>query len=579
MATFTNLPVIGASTITDSHVFAVATSTSTDQLSLNQLQKSFTGLTARVDSLSIIGHTVPSGITVGDNGYVGINNFTPTVTLDIGDQGLLSPQVRLKGRTAARQVSYSLGGPDVLWRTTKKSSDTDYYLQFSTDNGSNFTGVLNIDTSGRFGLFTGTAALTDQLFVSGGTVKFLSEESGIYFDPQNADISSYIAGDPLTFNYSSQNDVIIGTNVLYVENGINSYVGINNITPSYPLDISGAGLSQRIKSSTSSVSLALANTTTTGYVNLNSNSLSFGTFNGLSDNNLVYNISSKRLGVGEGSMAAKLHVKSSDYITNISETQSRDKSEVLYINSYSSGPVGMLFSTYATGTASSPIRKWSAGLYNSGSYLDSYALVYGGGQNNSAVKFVVNSNGDVNAKGSYYTNNDYCKGKFINIHHTRVTGDCIYFNPFYYGPGSCGTNPSGHSDTLAPFSISPYGGKIEEVQILTSDSQLSSLSNLRLQVVSVQPLPNAGITNGFVSGFYITPPSDPVTFPTSGIIGYADISTLNRNEIGRFTDSVFQGSTTFQSGRLLQYRICNSDGTKPYNVDFTIISKVSYTIN
>ena len=69
MAKFTDLPVILASTpITDAHVFAVATSTTTEQLSLTELQKSMTGLIARVDSFSIIGKTVPSGLTVGDNG-------------------------------------------------------------------------------------------------------------------------------------------------------------------------------------------------------------------------------------------------------------------------------------------------------------------------------------------------------------------------------------------------------------------------------------------------------------------------------------------------------------------------------
>jgi hypothetical protein len=241
MAKFTDLPVITSATITDAHVFAVATSNTTDQLSLTELQKSMTGLTARVDSFNIIGKTVPSGLTVGDNGYVGVDNFSPSVSLDIGDQGNLSPEVRLRTRAAARQASYSLFAPDVVWRTVKKSSDTDYYIQVSQDLGFNYTGVFNIDVSGRVGIFNGAANLTDQFYVSGGTIKFEAANSGIYFDPQNADISSTVISDPLTFNYNSVNDVIIGTNVLYIENGTNSYVGINNITPAYPLDISGAG--------------------------------------------------------------------------------------------------------------------------------------------------------------------------------------------------------------------------------------------------------------------------------------------------------------------------------------------------
>ena len=577
MAKFTDLPVILASTpITDAHVFAVATSNTTDQLSLTELQKSMTGLIARVDSFSIIGKTIPSGLTVGDNGYVGVDNFNPLFTLDIGDQGNQSPEVRLRTRAAARQASYSLFAPDVVWRTVKKSSDTDYYIQVSEDQGFNYTGVFNIDVSGRVGIFNGAANLTDKLYVSGGTIKFENANSGISFDPQNADISSTVTSDPLTFNYNSTNDIIIGTNVLYIENGTNSYVGINNITPEYPLDISGAGLTKRIRSSTSSVSEALANTANTGYINLNSNSFSIGPTNSLSSNNLVYNISSKRLGVGEASMSAKLHVTTSDYTNSIFETQTRAKSELVVLNSYASGPVDMALMTFSTGTAASLDRRWSAGFYNTGSYLDSFALLYGGGTNNSAAKFIVDSDGDVNAKGSYTTNDEFCKGKFIQVHHTRVTGDCIYFNPFFYGPGSCSTNPSGHTDSFAPFSITPYAGTIEEIDIISSDSQAANMN--RLEISSVLSVENINIPNGFISGFSISPSSNPTIFPTSGIIGYVDVSAVSRNTVKRLPKNLFVGGSSFQSGQMLQYRICQTNGTKTYDVDYTIISKVSYTV-
>lgn len=576
MAKFTDLPVITSATITDAHVFAIATSNTTDQLSLTELQKSMTGLTARVGSFSIIGKTIPSGLTVGDNGYVGVDNFNPLFTLDIGDQGNQSPEVRLRTRAAARQASYSLFAPDVVWRTVKKSSDTDYYIQVSEDAGFNYTGVFNIDVSGRVGIFDGSANLTDKFYVSGGTIKFENVNSGISFDPQNADISSTVSSDPLTFNFNSVNDVILGTNVLYIENDANSRVGVNNITPEYALDVSGVGLIKRTKSSTTSVSEALSNSTTTGFLNLNSNSFSIGPSNSLSTNNLVYNLSTKRLGLGETSMAAKLHVASTDLINSIFETQSRDDSEVVILNSYASGPVEYAVTTFATGTAASLSRKWAAGFYNIGSYLDSFVLLYGGGTNNSAAKFIVNSAGNVNAKGGFTTNDEFCKGKFMQVHHTRVTGNCIYFNPFFYGPGSCNTNPSGHTDSFAPFSITPYAGTIEEIQLVSSDSQVGNVN--RLEIVSVLPVFDAGTPDGFVSGFFISPPSNPITFPTSGILGYVDVSSMSRNTIKRATKNLFQGSTAFLSGRLLQYRICETNGGKTSPVDFTIISKVSYTV-
>jgi hypothetical protein len=219
---------------------------------------------------------------------------------------------------------------------------------------------------------------------------------------------------------------------------------------------------------------------------------------------------------------------------------------------------------------------WSAGFYNTGSYLNSFALLYGGGTNNSAAKFIVDNNGNVNAKGSYTTDDAFCKGKFIQVHHTRVTGNCIYFNPFFYGPGSCNTNPSGHTDSFAPFSITPYAGTIEEIQLVSSDSQVGNVN--RLEIVSVLPVFDAGTPDGFVSGFFISPPSNPVTFPTSGIIGYVDVSSMTRNTVKRATKNLFQGSTAFSSGRLLQYRICETNGGKTSPVDFTIISKISYTV-
>ena len=577
MAKFTDLPVITSAGITDAHVFAVATSTATNQLSLTELQKSMTGLTARVDSFSIIGKTVPSGLTVGDNGYVGVDNFSPSVSLDIGDYGGQPPEVRLRTSAAAREASYSLFAPDVVWRTVKKASDTDYYIQVSQNAGSNYTGVFNIDVSGRVGIFTGVANLTDQLYVSGGTIKFEAANSGISFNPQNADISSTASSDPLTFNYSSQNDVIIGTNVLYIENGTYSYVGINNITPEHPLDISGAGLTKRIRSSTSAVSEALANTANTGYINLNSNIFSIGASNSSSSNNLVYNISTKRLGVGQNNMAAKLHVYSADFTNSIFETEAISKSEVVVLNSYASGPVDMALMTFSTGTANSLARKWSAGFYNTGSYLDSFALLYGGGTNNSAAKFIVDSDGDVNAKGSYTTNDGFCKGKFIQVHHTRVTGNCIYFNPFFYGPGSCSTNPSGHTDSFAPFSITPYAGTIEEIDIISSDSQAGTMG--RLEVSSVLSIENGSVPDGFISGFSISPPSNPIApFPVSGIIGYVDMTAITKNTVKRLTKNLFVGGTSFQSGTMLQYRICQTNGTKSNNVDYTIISKISYTV-
>ena len=43
----------------------------------------------------------------------------------------------------------------------------------------------------------------------------------------------------------------------------------------------------------------------------------------------------------------------------------------------------------------------------------------------------------------------------------------------------------------------------------------------------------------------------------------------------------FNGTTSFTSGQMLQYRICETDGTKSTwgDVDFTVISTIAYTVN
>jgi hypothetical protein len=57
-----------------------------------------------------------------------------------------------------------------------------------------------------------------------------------------------------------------------------------------------------------------------------------------------------------------------------------------------------------------------------------------------------------------------------------------------------------------------------------------------------------------------------------------DVNAVGRNTVKRLTKNLFVGGTSFQSGTMLQYRICQTNGTKSNNVDYTIISKVSYTV-
>lgn len=576
MATFTDLPVITSSSITNNHVFAVATTTSTNQISLDELSKSFTGLKARgSSSISIIGSTVPSGITVGGNGYVGIDNTNPTVALDVGDVGSAAlAEIRLSSRSNARQASYTLKDSSVYWRNTKKASDTDYYIQCSSD-GSAFTGAVNIDINRNVGIFDGSSALSDKFYVSGGTVKFQSGVSGIMFDPGLCEIKTTVAGDILYINKNNSDDICLGDNVLYIENGASSYVGINNVSPQYNLDVNGSSAIARFNNTSSNTtSILFTNTSRTGYLTLINNNLNIGGFAGSSPNNLIYDCSNKRLGLGTASPQTVLHAKSADSITATFESDNISQNEILFLNNRTTGPVISNIVTFASGSVNSPTKRWSCGLYSTGPYVNEFAFLLDGNTSTSAVKASISRDGDLDIKGSLTTDSSYVHGNFIQCYNTRVTGNAIYFNPF--APDS-NTNPSGHNDYHAPFGITPFDGSIEKIQILTSDSDCANLTNgLRFEIVSVTP--EYKDTNGFVSGFKLSPSSNPVSFPTSGIIGYCSLGTVATNQLKTITKNQFNGTTDFSSGKLLQFRIAEQDGTKVFPVDFTITSVINYTI-
>jgi len=587
----TDLPAITSSTITDAFVFPVSTATETDQFSLNELQKSFTGITARTTAgLKIVGKTTPSGIFVGDNGYVGIDNNSPTVALDIGDVGTNgNGQVRVNAAAASRQISYTLKDSNVIWQTTKKASDTDYYLQFSTNGGSSYTGVLNADVNGNVGIFDGSASLSDRFYVSGGTVKFQSGNYGIVFDPSVAEIKTSVTNDVLYLNKSNNDDIVIGNNVLYIDNNTTiPSVGINTTTPTHPLEVLGTGYLASFKNNSSTLTtVGLTNTASTGYVNLIGTTLSIGRDSSTSTNNISYDLANAKLGVGTTTPDNKLHV----YTTNNNtiakfESATGVYSENIHVNNYVGDATGPHYAihTFARGDAAGPTydnKKWGIGLYDDGSanvYQDVFAFYVDSDTSSvSAIKAYLDRDGDFDIKGGYTTSGQYSHGKFVQIYQTKVTGNCIYFNPF--SPDS-NTNPSGHNDFHSPFGIVPFGGRIEKIQVLTSDTDALNLTNSpRIEISNISiPAYNASVPNGYVSGFYVSPPSNPSSFPTSGIIGYASLGTLTPNVMKTLTRTQFLGSTAFNSGTLLQYRICEADGTKTFDVDFTVVSTISFTV-
>jgi len=579
---FTDLPVINSSTITDSFVFPVGTTTETDQLSLNELQKSFTGLTARTtNGIKIVGKTKPSGIFVSDNGLVGVDNNSPTVALEVGDSYFSSDvaQVRVTAGSTSRQASYSLKDANVLWKFTKKASDTDFYIEASQDGGTTSTGVFNIDVSGNVGIFNGSTALSNKFYVSGGTIKFESGVSGFLFDPSTAEIKTSSANDIFYINKTNNDDVVLGNNVLYVDNNASiPFVGINNIIPRYPLDIKGTGQLGRYGNTTSATtSLSFENTARTGYIGVYNTNFQIGPTNSLSTNNLVYDLANRKLGIGTTSPIGKLHVVSTTAESNIFECSVTDTCRSTILNSYSSGPVRTAFQAFATGTASSQAITWSIGLLNTtGPTLDNvFAFSLGGGTSTSAIKAYLDQDGDLDIKGGITTSGNYTKGKFVQVFKTRLTGNNIYFDPF---SESSSPSPSGHNEILCPFGITPYAGRIEKIQIISSDN-LASYQEGRFEIAAITQVANAPL--GITGQTSFLPCSTNLT-TISGAIGYMDFPAISRNQLITLNRTQFTNTTAFASGQLLQYRICqNFDAANPGLTtakNYTVMSTVSFTV-
>lgn len=578
---FTDLSTITSSAITDTFVFAVATTTETDQLSLNELQKSFTGLTARTtNGIKIVGKTKPSGLFVSDNGLVGVDNNSPTVALEVGDSYFSSDvaQVRVTAGATSRQASYSLKDANVLWKFTKKASDTDFYIEASQDGGTTSTGVFNIDVNGNVGIFNGSTALSNKFYVSGGTIKFESGVSGFLFDPSTAEIKTSSANDIFYINKTNNDDVVLGNNVLYVDNNTSvPFIGINNITPAYPLDIKGSGQLARYKNNTTATtSLSFENTARTGYIGIYNSNFQIGPINSLSTNNLVYDLANRKLGLGTTTPVAKIHAIAATAECSIFECSNTELCKSTILNSYASGPVKTVFQSFATGTAASQVTKWSIGLLNStGPTFDNvFAFSLGGSLSASAIKAYLDTDGDLDIKGGITTDSNYTKGKFVQVFKTRLTGSNIYFDPF---SESSSASPSGHNSVLCPFGITPYAGRIEKIQIISSDD-LTSYNDGRFEIAAINSVQLSPV--GVTGQTAFLPCSTSATI--SGAIGYLELPAITRNLLLTINRTQFTNTTAFASGQLLQYRLCqNADAANPGLTtahNYTVMSTVSFTV-
>jgi len=557
-----------------------------NSIALSELSKSFDSITAKSSSgININYNDSTLGLSVSGYGFVGIYNVNPLVSLDVSDNVNSingRGQIRMYTPDSGRQIGLSIQDPNVYYQFSKIANDTNLYFLYSSDSGSTFSKFSRFDTGGNFAIDNSDNPLTDRLFVSGGTVTFKNADNAITFDPANTEIKTSATDEVLSLNYNNIANVNIGHNGVYVINDLYSpKVGFGFTTPNYLLHLSGSGQTARYQSNTTSVYQSYKNTYTTAYVGLINGKYFINSSAGV-DNTFCLDIASKYLGLGLSTPLYNLHVSSTgDTQALFASTgpSGPTNSQIIVSADKTITDTGPRISAFTLARATSgptyTTAMWSmANLYGnfvSTTYADSFALVKNGILGASPiVELTLDTNGNLDIQGSYTTASSYCKGKFIEVYKTRLTGSGnIYIDPL--GVNGSSTRASGNFDTESPFSITNYAGKIQKITLMSSANNVSLINNpayIEIYATTPATVASDGFTNITATGGSV-PPS-----VGGNLKAYASFQ-LTKNSISQITS--FNGTPSFASGQLLQYRIYDSLGSG-LNVPVTITSSVNYTV-
>jgi len=518
-----------------------------------------------------------NGLSVsGSNAFVGINDRTPFVSLDVNDNLSASNgsgQIRISTINSGRKISFSISDPNVYYQFAKKSNDSKLYLESSVDGGANFTNLMVFDQSGNCALHGTTGSLTQKFLVSGEFVEFQNSGNSIIFDPYDGEIRTSASDEPLLLNYSNLGNVVLGSDAVFVDNdSVDPKVGINTTNPTATLTVSGAGQTTKLESNTNVSVLGLGNTVDSGFFGVVNNKTFFGpSSGGLSIYNVVYDHSSEGLlGVGTTGPQYKLDITSDalNTVAHFSNTGTAKTCEVIIaankaLGGADTGPRNSLL-TFSRYDAAIDTDKWSIGnIYVDPTFggSDDFVFIKNGyyGASPNVVAKLTNV-GDFDIDGKYTTNDSYCKGQFVQVYSSRLTGTAnIYIDPF--GINGSSTISSGNFNTNSPFGVSMYNGKLERLMAFTSDD--ISGENVIFQFYAITPATTS--VNGYNN---IGTTGDTANVKCSGTF------TLYGNQVSQL---IFPTFGLFNSGQLLQFRLFKDDYTE-LTYPVTLTSSMKYTI-
>ena len=239
-------PKLG-SNVASSDIFLISNfdSSQDNKITQDEFSKSFTGFYAQNgQGLTIFENGGSYGLSVsGTYGFVGINDRSPDVSLDVADNVNSSDgsgQIRISTLNSGRKIALSLRDPNTYYEFSKKANDTKLYLESSVNAGSTFTNLFVVDQSGNFGITNSTTALSDKFLVSGASIQFQNLGNAIYFDPYNTEIKTSATDETLLLNYNNIGDINIGRNAVYIDNNLTApKIGIGHSIPAYTFHVSG----------------------------------------------------------------------------------------------------------------------------------------------------------------------------------------------------------------------------------------------------------------------------------------------------------------------------------------------------
>lgn len=576
--TLSSLSAKLGSNVVDTDIFFTSDSTSANnnKIERSEFAKSFNYFTAQnASGISLFESAGLIGLTVsGSNGFVGINDKTPFVSLDVVDNTSAtngSGQIRLSTPNAARKIGISITDPSTYYQFAKKPNDTKLYLESSINNGSTFTNLMVFDQSGNFALHGTTGALTRKFLVSGEFSEFQNSGNSIILDPYNGEIKTSAVDKIFSVNYNNLADVRLGYNAIYIDNDLLlPKVGINTTAPYAPLNVSGSGIVTRLDGNTNNTTLALGNTVDSGYFGVINNKTYLGPSFDDSTSNLVYSHAGEgSLGLGISTPQYKLDVNtiSAETVAHFANTGTAKTCEIIIaankaIGGGDTGPRNS-FATFSRYDSAVDTDKWSIGnIYNDTTFggSDDFVFIKGGYFGTSPnVVAKLSTVGDFDIDGRYTTNSSYCKGQFVEVYQTRLTGTSnIYIDPF--GTNGSSTLSSGNFNNDSPFGVSMYNGKLERVKLFTSDT---ISSNVVFQFYAITPATTS--VNGYNN---INTTGDYANVKCSGTV------TLNTNQI---SEIVFPTFGSFTSGQLLQYRLFKSDFT-PLNLPVKLSTSLKFIV-